>query len=112
MAVISLDEKNRRLRASPRDRNGIDARPLGGEREMRRRQGVANPAGEGAEGDDGKLGRRRQRAADQRAEGEDQSIASRQGIGSRHRLMCQDPASQPDSAQEPAENLGRQRDER
>ena len=65
-------EDDRGLRAGARDHERVDPGPLGGEREVRRRQGVAEPAGQRAERDDGELGRGRQRAADQRAEREDQ----------------------------------------
>ena len=103
-SIGSLDEEDRRLGAGAGDRQGIHPGPLRGEGEMGGRQGVADPARQRAERDDREFGRGRQRAADQRAEGEDQGISGREWLDLGRCLVGQDPGAQADAADEEAEN--------
>ena len=99
----AVDEDDRRLVAGARDRDRVDPRPLRGDREVRRAEGVAEPAGQRADRDDGELGRGRQRAADQRAEREDQRRVGAERVGAGGRLVGDDPGPQADPAEEVAE---------
>ena len=102
-APLTIHEQHRGLAARPVDRDRVDPRPLGRQREVRRRQGVAEPAGERAERDDRELGRRGQRGADQRAECEDERRVDSKRVGAGGRLAGDDPGPQAHAAEEPAQ---------
>ena len=101
--------KHRELRRPSDDHDRVAAAALAGDREAAAGERIVDPIRQRALADDGKLGRGGQRAADQRAEREDQRRIGRERIGTRVALLEQQPGAEPTAAEELPQHRFRKR---
>src|SRR6185437_11036057 len=86
----------------------IRPRAFAGQSEMRRRESIIEAKRQRRLGDDGELGRGRQRRADQRTEAKDQGGLRRKRIDTGGTFAVQQPDAQTDAAEESAQYALRQ----
>ena len=95
-----LDDQDRELGRAADDHQRVASEAFAGDGESAARQRVVDPFSQRALADDGELRGRRQRAADKRAEREDERCFGGQWVGVRGAFVQEQPHAEAASAKE------------